>query len=314
LDLKSRKLIYEGELEWKIHVSIKLQALLFEDILVFLERVSNDEKRRYILKPLSFIFNRSRQTFTPVIPLSCINSFNPMHEKRQFHLVVIIDDHSKSSTSLNKNKDTPTLSQQQSTPQLLSQTSNSSGSSGTTPKSIQTQMLFIMMAKSGDERNKWIHYLQELTGKLTQADKHAIDLSVTPHLTTSVSSSNITQVASALSSSNNINQANSSLNINHSTSTLSSLQIAPINVNLNENIISSASSMISDDKISMSSSTSSLDYFKLEAQLRENTNSINELLKVRQNILGKMVKYTSTLLDLDDPSDVIFLNNFLCNF
>ena len=79
--------------------------------------------------------------FTPVIPLSCINSFRSMHDKRSFHIVAIIDDQCKASK-------------------------HSSSS-----KPIQTQMLFILIAKSGDERNKWTTYLQELTGKTMQNEK-----------------------------------------------------------------------------------------------------------------------------------------------
>lgn len=85
---------------------MKLMALLFEDILVFLERLSssnnsnnnsnNDEtdtkSRRYSLRPLVYTINKTKQVFTPVIPLQCINNFRPMHEKRNFHLVVIIQD------------------------------------------------------------------------------------------------------------------------------------------------------------------------------------------------------------------------------
>jgi Rho guanine nucleotide exchange factor 12 len=131
LEIKSRKLIYEGELEWKMNGSIKLMALLFEDILVFLERERSmgDDKRRYILRPLFYTINKTKLMFTPVIPLTCINSFSAMHEKRNFHLVVIIDDNLKAKN--NKSE-----------------------------KVIQTQMLFIFVAKSGDERNKCIIYLQ----------------------------------------------------------------------------------------------------------------------------------------------------------
>lgn len=139
----SRKLIYEGELDWKISSmnNVKLTALLFEDILVFLEKVrtesSNDEKRRYLLRPLIYsIISKTKQMFTPVIPISCINSFRSMHDKRSFHIVAIIEDPLKSSKH--------------------------------SSKPIQTQMLFILIAKSGDERNKWTTYLQELTGKMLQ--------------------------------------------------------------------------------------------------------------------------------------------------
>ena len=124
---------------------VKLTALLFEDILVFLEKIhtesSNDEKRRYVLRPLIYIISKTKQMFTPVIPLSCINSFRSMHDKRSFHIVAIIDDQCKASK-------------------------HSSSS-----KPIQTQMLFILIAKSGDERNKWTTYLQELTGKTMQNEK-----------------------------------------------------------------------------------------------------------------------------------------------
>ena len=35
-------------------------------------------------------------------------------------------------------------------------------------KPIQTQILFILTAKSGDERNKWTAHLQAVTGKMVQ--------------------------------------------------------------------------------------------------------------------------------------------------
>ena len=120
LNLLSRKLVYEGELYWKLS-NVKLTALLFEDILVFLEKVntesSNDDKRRYVLRPLIYIISKTKQMFTPVIPLSCINSFRSMYDKRSFHIVAIINDSIKS----NKHSSKP----------------------------IQTQMLFILIAKSG---------------------------------------------------------------------------------------------------------------------------------------------------------------------
>ena len=291
LDIRSRKLIYEGELEWKINVTYKLLALLFDDILVFLERSNDSEKRRcYILKPLSFVFNRSKQTFTPVIPLSCINRFSPMHDKRSFHLVVIFDEHMIKSSS-------KTLNQQNSTPQLLQQQLSTSSSSSQPSKTIQTQMLFILIAKSGDERNKWTQYLQDLTGKMSQNDKHAIDLSnvhtLSHQLTTSVSTGTI---ASA-------NLTPGSTTTNSSTNTINSLQIAPINVNLNEN----------NNSISKSSSEEKLlnngpnEYSRLEAQLRENTASIKEMLTARQSILEKMLKFNRNV-DMENEHDNEALN------
>lgn len=134
LDLRARKLVYEGELEWSSNGSLKLMVFLFEDILVFLEKErSNEEKRRYVLRPLLYTITK-KMTFTPVVPIQCINSFSASHEKRNFHIVVIMD---KSQS-----------------------------------KSIEPQMLFMFTAKSGDERNKWIHHLQELTGKMSQNDKN----------------------------------------------------------------------------------------------------------------------------------------------
>ena len=176
LDLRSRKLIYEGELEWKMNGMVKLHALLFEDILVFLERErTGDEKRRYILRPLFYTLNKTKQMFTPVIPLNCINSFSAMHEKRNFHLVVIIDDNVKAKTSNNK-----------------------------PDKVIQTQMLFIFFAKSGDERNKWISYLQELTGKMSQTEKQnaSIDLTLVHQPSSTSSLFSLTSAQAAVNSAN----------------------------------------------------------------------------------------------------------------
>lgn len=184
-------------------------ALLFEDILVFLERSNENEKRRYILRPLLYTFNRTKQLFTPVIPLACINSFGPMHEKRQFHLVVIIEDHAKSK-----------------------QSNNSSAK-------IQTQMLFLFIAKSGDERNKWTHHLQELTGKMSQTNNQgpSIDL-------------NSTQSSSSLLS---LTQTQQTLNASVSSSAIISSPQSIQNTNgklVNTDQASSSSSLVNNNSSS----------------------------------------------------------------
>ena len=58
LDIRQRKLVYEGELEWNMNGGTRLVALLFNDILVFVER-GDDAKRRYILKPLTYTINKA---------------------------------------------------------------------------------------------------------------------------------------------------------------------------------------------------------------------------------------------------------------
>ena len=132
-------------------------------------------------------------------------------------------------------------------------------------------MLFILIAKSGDERNKWTQYLQELTGKMTQTDKHAIDLS---------SANSVTQLTSNAVTGVSVMSGVAGTTANSAVSSLNSIQIAPINVNLNENIISSASSMIGSTSIASGVvaaggdefkfneklSTSSLEYLKLEGK------------------------------------------------
>ncbi len=300
MDLKSRKLIYEGELEWKVNVTMKHLALLFEDILVFLETSNDDSnKRRYVLKPLSYVLNRSRQTFTPVIPLACINSFRPMRsEKRNFHLVVIIEDHTKASSRSNK----LSLQQHHSTPQLQSQLSASGLLSQA--KSIQSQMLFILTAKSGDERNKWTHYLQALTGKMTEAENNAIDLAAPPPsaaasamATTATTASSI---AASVSTATSLSGASTTTTISAAMSTLNSIQIAPLNVNLNSETTNAAR-----DNNNSKSHVNSSEYMQLEAQLRDNTNSIHEMLKARQSILEKMLKFNSGILDMEDFNEVI---------
>lgn len=146
-----------------------------------------------------------------------------MHEKRYFHLVVIIDDNLKSKNN----------------------------------RPIQTQMLFILIAKSGDERNKWTSYLQELTGKMSQSDKQmpSIDLTLNPQpssttsllsLTSHTSSSTLasqgpnaasTLTPSYSSSALTVSSANSNtttnININNNDST--NLDQTPVSTNLNNN-------------------------------------------------------------------------------
>lgn len=129
LDISSRKLIYEGELEWKISKdgNPKFMVLLFEDILVFLDRSSTTG--RYSLKPMMCSIGKERHTFTPLIRVADIHQIKEMPDKRGFHMTVFIDDVTKS-----------------------------------VKKKLESKMLFILDAKSGDERNKWTSYLQELSG------------------------------------------------------------------------------------------------------------------------------------------------------
>lgn len=118
-------------------------TLLFTDILVFLEKIpTNDhEKQRYALKPLSYSLGKNRNVFTPVIPISCINSFREM-EKRGFYLVVLITEDNNAKK------------------QQKSLTAN--------------QMLFMLTAKSGDDRAKWMFHLKSVIGMKTTANKPSI--------------------------------------------------------------------------------------------------------------------------------------------
>jgi hypothetical protein len=104
-------------------------------------------------------------------------------------------------------------------------------------------MLFIFIAKSGDERNKWVTYLQALTGKLSQTDKQATNIDLRQPAAAAVqpsqsSTSSLTSLATTNSSSASSSTANliapqtpagikTSLSAS-ALSTPSSLQIAPI--------------------------------------------------------------------------------------
>lgn len=132
-----------------------------------------------------------------------------MHEKRYFHLVVILHDEALKVAQKSK---------------------------GSQDNPIQTQMLFILIAKSGDERNKWVSYLQALTGKLSQIDKQGTHIDLRPAVTQQSSTSSLTSLAttatssSASSSTANLN-ATPSIKTSLSASALttpSALQIAPI--------------------------------------------------------------------------------------
>lgn len=241
LQLTARKLIYEGELEWKLS-NIKLTALLFEDILVFLEMLktdtSNDEKKKYILRPLIYIIGKTKQMFTPVIPLSCINSFRSMHDKRSFHLVAIIEDSSKLA------KHSTMLSS----------------------KPIQAQMLFILIAKSGDERNKWTQHLQELTGKMMQSVGHELHNSNVQDLTKS-SSNSLTNTTSA-----------TNLLSNTAQSTIRNNSI-------------STSALLNPTKLEFSTDKST--EAQLINQLNLNTSDLIQLLKTRHDLLTRMLKLAS---------------------
>jgi len=288
LQLVNRRLVYEGELEWKLS-NLKLMALLFEDILVFLEtttlRHDSDKsasdlesKRRYVLRPLIYIIGKAKQMFTPVIPLSCINSFRSMHDKRSFHLVAIIEDSIKMSTqtSTTSSGTYSSSSSSSSTGSANKPLSSTFQSSTSNTKPIQAQMLFILIAKSGDERNKWTSHLQELTGKMMQSVGNDVHNSNVQDLTTSSKTSTIS-ASNLLSSNNNSNNKNNAIN-----SISSSALISSNNNNNNKN-----KEFLNLDPTTPSSSNKEQD---LTSQLETNTNEILNLLKVRQDLLFKLLK------------------------
>jgi hypothetical protein len=289
LDLRSRKLIYEGELEWKTN-GIKLMTLLFEDILVFLEfEREKANERRYVLRPLLYTINKSRHIFTPVIPLSCINSFAPMPEKRNFHLVVIIGD------------DNLKLKH----------------------KAIQTQMLFILITKSGDERNKWIQNLQELTGKLSQADKqlNSIDLTLTNNqssttslisLATNQSNSSNNLYATSVSSSNLIMSNSQQLNSNQQQQSQQSDQQIMPDQSIQTPLMSEMMKVTNDD-VNKKTNKSLYDA-KLLIELNENTERIMDLLEMRGNLLAKLLKTDRRELNAEiEQSETINSNELIIN-
>ncbi len=162
---------YVGELDWKVgNLHTPLLSLLFTDILVFLEKIpTNDhEKQRYALKPLVYSLGKNQKnTFTPVIPTSCINSFREM-EKRGFYLVVIIEEENKTKKQKSSNSN---------------------------------QMLFMLTAKSGDDRTKWLNHLQSVIGsKSNKSLSNEIDSSKSSQISLTKQSSD----ASLLSSSTTI--------------------------------------------------------------------------------------------------------------
>lgn len=158
-------MLYEGELEWK-HLkngSKILHALLYEDILVLLEK-SADEKRRYILKQLNYIENRLKKILTPVIPIVWITRFGLLSDKRQFYLVVEQDGAS------DKN-------------------------------SMENKKLLTFVTKSGDERSKWCNYLEHLTVKNDESSVLNRQQSSVSSLSYSPSNSNISQKSTSFLSS-----------------------------------------------------------------------------------------------------------------
>ncbi len=292
LQLVNRRLVYEGELEWKLS-NIKLMALLFEDILVFLETVrhesSNDEKRRYVLRPLIYIIGKTKQMFTPVIPLSCINSFRSMHDKRSFHLVAIIED----SIKLSSNSNTYSSSLITTKPTFQS------------TKPIQAQMLFILIAKSGDERNKWTSHLQDLTGKMMQSvgnDTHNSNVQdltnkdTTTTKTSTISASNLlNSTNSIISSKNNANSISSSALISSSTASTKTREFFSLD-SMEKNRTNTMSSTKEED---------------LNSQLELNTNEILNLLKVRHDLLSKILKLNPSpdSLSIVETNNKVLINN-----
>jgi hypothetical protein len=139
--LTSRKLVDELNVEWKIakEGNPTLLMLIFEDILVFL-----DTKDINALKPLSWTANKTKHTFSAIIPLKCIKSMGPMPDKRGFHIVVLMDEDARPKVK--------TAQTQQPQPQQ---------------KSIETQMLFLLYTASLDIRTRCLDSLQALTGKVT---------------------------------------------------------------------------------------------------------------------------------------------------
>jgi hypothetical protein len=287
LQLINRRLVYEGELEWKLS-NIKLMALLFEDILVFLETVrhesSNDEKRRYVLRPLIYIIGKTKQMFTPVIPLSCINSFRSMHDKRSFHLVAIIEDSIKLSSNSNAYSSSLITTKQtfQST------------------KPIQAQMLFILIAKSGDERNKWTSHLQDLTGKMMQSvgnDTHNTNIQ---DLTTT----NNTTKTSTISASNLLNSSNSIIGSKNNANSISSSALISSSTK-NKEFLSL------DSEKNRTNTMSPTKEEDLNSQLETNTNEILNLLKVRHDLLSKILKLNPSpdSLNIVETNNKVLINN-----
>ena len=267
--MTARKLIYEGELEWKVTNNVKLVALLFPDIIVFLERVAAEEKRRYVLRPLSCMVGKQKCTFTPVIPLSFIKSFNPMPaDKRGFHIVVLIEDGTKSS-------------------------SKSSSSSSSSSKPIQTQILFILYAKSGEERNKWTSHLQALTGKMGDTQVASIDLTLNHQSSTSSLISLASQPASSTpvsASGNTVPESNMAAN-----TSISGAAAVVNTATSSENSVSGLKLPSAVDTSRRSPTDKQLDSLnetELRSQLIMNTQSIVDMLTTRQHILSKLLRTT----------------------
>ena len=136
MDISNRELKYYGDIELRTGTSqSSFLALLFTDILVFLEKVSsNENEKRYALKPLSFSLEKKHCTFTPIVPMHCIISLHQIeNEKRGFYIVVIIPESTHSQSFKQKT-------------------------------SMTSQMLFMLTTKSGDDRTKWLSHLQSSIG------------------------------------------------------------------------------------------------------------------------------------------------------
>lgn len=111
--------------------NISFSALLFFDMLVFIDRISTDEHEpeRYVLKPLTYKLKDKKFIFSPVIPVNCIYSCDKMERsKRDFYLVVILPNDNNAEN-----------------------------------KKISTQLVFILTALSDADRDQWIFHLNKYT-------------------------------------------------------------------------------------------------------------------------------------------------------
>ncbi len=269
--------------------NIKLTALLFEDILVFLEKVrtesNNDDKRRYVLRPLVYsIIAKNKRVFTPVIPIPCINSFGSMPDRRQFHIVAIIEEPKESKSN-----------------KISSKTN-----------SIETQMLFILISKSGDERNKWTTYFQQLTGKTLQIS--TVDTITSSQPATTLPSQTLTSTTS-LAYLKNSTRTNSSLRPNSmSASTLLNTKSDFTSLTDNESVLNSSQSKSAtiesifadlDRKKDLEYTTNS----DLRTQINASTSLILTELAHRQQLLIKLLRAELPEANPDEDRSLLFTNS-----
>jgi len=173
-------------------------------------------------------------------------------------------------------------------------------------------MLFILISKSGDERNKWTTYFQQLTGKTLQIS--TVDTITSSQPATTLPSQTLTSTTS-LAYLKNSTRTNSSLRPNSmSTSTLLNTKSDFTSLTDNESVLNSSQSKSAtiesifadlDRKKDLEYTTNS----DLRTQINASTSLILTELAHRQQLLIKLLRAELPEANPDEDRSLLFTNS-----